>query len=198
MFANILCTSLINTPESILRQVHGTCKEMLVDRGCQIVSERCPSSLEADEQSHPVIVARRQGATVWVLFHAEDKVGIKTVRSLVESMAREGVEHAVLVSSEGPTPFTKKELGMHANIQCFQYKQLMLNISRLRLCPRHRRVGDEEARALLQQYKREDLPRLLRSDPMCQYYDFPVGSLVEIRREYGGDSSVYYRMVSGP
>ena len=58
------------------------------------------------------------------------------------------------------------------------------------LVPKHRCVVDYDAHPV------SDLPVLLTSDKICQYYDFALNSVIEITRTAGVQEPMkYYRVV---
>ena len=133
-----------------------------------------------------------------VLFHIEEKIGVKILRTLLDTIqSSPGKKSIILVSSEGPTPFTKKELVSVPQIETFQYKELVLNITRCKMTPLHERLTTQEAECVLQKYnvKKDDLPRIPITDPVIKYYNFPMDSIVRISRNINATPSVYYRRV---
>ncbi|CAN1132456.1 DNA-directed RNA polymerase V subunit 5A [Linum perenne] len=75
---------------------------------------------------------------------------------------------------------------------------LLVNITKHVLKPRHQVLPDEEKKQLLKQYSIEDkqLPRLLRNDAIARYYGLEKGQVVKVT--YTGDitdSHVTYRCV---
>ena len=54
-----------------------------------------------------------------------------------------------------------------------------------------------QVRLFLGRIAPESLPRLLTTDAVAQYYHWPVGTIVEIERRFGGhETLLYYRRVS--
>jgi len=198
MLDGVLCTYKSDTTSDVLGRVAGTCLQMVLDRGFDVVS----SVSDVVDFSLPVVVGRKgEGDTLHVLFHPEDKVGVKTVRSLFATLENGPVTRIVLVSAEGPTPFTRKEMGGDDRIECFQYKNLVVNPTRCSLVPPHSVVSPEERKELEEKYGvGEDgkaWPRIYHKDPVVRYYNWPAGSLVRIERSVGGDKSTYYRLLLG-
>lgn len=77
-------------------------------------------------------------------------------------------------------------------IEVKSLSSLFINISKHRLVPRHRILNETEVQALLKSLftTKDKLPRILLTDPVCRYYDFPIGSIIEIMRP-----DLYYRVV---
>ena len=179
------------TREELLERVLVTCVEMVTDRGYSV--------LTACATHDPALVAEREGEVLHLLFHPEDKVGVKAVRTLQQEMDASGVGKVLLVSTDGPTPFTKKELSDEERIAFWTIAKLVINITKFDIVPPHTLLGEEEAASLAKQFhvkSDKDWPKLLRSDPVCRYYDFPVGGLVKVDRSFGHAAHVYYRMVT--
>ena len=179
----------------VIERVFATCREMVLDRGYTVEASAPPSLLE---DGAPALVAKKGESTLWVVFHSEEKIGVKTVRSLLDRMDAEEVDLSILVARGGATPFTKKELGEEARIEVFQYKELIINITRMEMCPPHTLLSaaeEAEVIAKLSREKKSVRPKLFASDPVCKYHAFKKDSIVRIRRSFGGESADYYRVV---
>jgi len=180
----------INVRKLLMRILEVTA-EMLRDRGCTQVDVAASwADLEARiVAGEPVIVSTMTPRTR-VLFHAEERVAVRTIRDLLESM--EDYDRTIVVSVEGPTSFAKRELASadQRHFQFFRYAELCVNVSRHALVPKHERVqGPRE-------YDDAVYPKILESDAVCRYYDFQIGELLRIERRFGGsDLTHYYRLV---
>jgi|WetSurMetagenome_2_1015567.scaffolds.fasta_scaffold711980_2 DNA-directed RNA polymerase subunit H (RpoH/RPB5) len=68
-----------------------------------------------------------------------------------------------------------------------------------KLVPKHELLGPEEAQQILENYKvtREQMPKILPTDPAIQHLSAKVGDLIKITRDskFVG-KSLYYRVVS--
>jgi DNA-directed RNA polymerase I, II, and III subunit RPABC1 len=68
-------------------------------------------------------------------------------------------------------------------IQIMNCKQLQMNITKHRLVPKHERMNDEESNELLKCYNlqtKQQLPLILKSDPVVRYYNFRSGDILRI------------------
>jgi DNA-directed RNA polymerase subunit H (RpoH/RPB5) len=165
-----------------LRAIVGTCEEMLRDRGCEEVEH-------ADDDDEHGLLLRGSRPDVWVFLCAEDRVGIKYARAVLERAAG----RAIVISIDGPTPFTRKECEAHP-IQFFRAIDVCVNITRHCLVPRHARATEAD---LPPGVAAEALPRILDTDRVVQYYDWPCGTIVRIRRVFGGHEPIdYLRIVT--
>ena len=168
----------------ILRRIVKTSKEMLADRGYTGM-KRAPDVVEAVVAGEPVLTA--DGVAVYI--HGEEKVGVKFARAVLDS----GLPRCVVVSLEGPTPFTRKEFENSA-LQFLLAKQMCVNVTHHALVPKHERTTEPPRGVAI-----ASLPLLLTTDPVVQYYDWPEGTVVKIHRAFSGHEPVpYYRVVASP
>ena len=165
-----------------------------MDRGCidvrRVPGDVCDAILEGQE---PILVGRKdQGERIAVYFHSEDRVGVKFARSALErEEAREEDVLTIIISIEGPTPFTKKECDGR-NVQFLFARACSQNVTRHAMVPRHRRVDAPPTGIRV-----DNLPRILDTDPIVQYFNWPPGTIVHIERKFGGNATIdYFRCVS--
>ena len=183
----------------INRTIHGdtvvvgrlmlTCEQMLRDRGCTRVTRADDVHL-AVENGTALLRGRGPGVAVDVfVIGSEDRVGVKHARAVLDACADDGAT-AVVVSAEGPTAFTRKECEGRA-MQFFCARVLCYNVSQHSLVPRHERVEKPPEGVSV-----EALPKLPDTDPVAQYYHWPVGTVVRVWRCFSGHEPVpYYRVV---
>lgn len=186
----------------ILDRVFRTAYDMVCARG-YTVTMRCANSADIVEHigSATPIVRGVNAASepIHVFIASDDKVGIKQMRALKQ---RYESGTLILISTEGPTPFTRKELITEdplGRVQFFCMAELMNNITRHHLVPEHRKLEQVEVDAVLQRFcmKPEQFPLLLMNDPVRRYYDFAKGDVIRIRRRgVGMEEMVYYRIVA--
>ena len=172
-----------------LRSILNTCREMLHDRGFDGVSQR---ALDEDPDGTGLVLSgtsSQSGDRISVHVCMEDRVGVKFARGVLESMD-EDVVH-VVVSIDGPTPFTRKEC---QQIQFFTALELCKNVTRHCLVPRHQRIDAEQLPPGMQVHH---LPKILDTDRVVQYYNWQCGTVVKIKRVFGGYEPIdYFRVVA--
>ena len=79
-------------------------------------------------------------------------------------------------------------------ITIFSEIDLSFNPTKNILVPKHSKVTFDDIRSL--QSRRiltQDLPVMLKNDPICKWYDFEEGDIVKIERDYCNE--VYYRVI---
>jgi len=136
-----------------------------------------------------------------VFFAQEVKVGVKTLKEYFDCMEREKIRHGILVVQNKLTPFAKQtllDLASSFVLEEFKEGELLVNITQHVLVPQHTVLSSQEKAALLKRYKLKDeqLPRMLKTDPIARYYGLVKGQVVKITRpsETAG-RYVTYRLV---
>lgn len=186
---------------SIHKSVHGaghdvvvriltTCEQMLRDRGCADVQALRDARACFDvEDTSPAITGRggTKGDDYDVYVHSEERVSVKAARAILERS--DGVR-AIVVSVEGPTPFTRRECDGQL-IQFFTARELCVNVSRHSLVPKHEPLADGCG------IDPKHLPKISSTDPIVQYYGWPMGTVVRVWRVFGGHEPIpYFRVVA--
>lgn len=170
--------------EMVLMRIIKNCKDMLTDRGCTRIEET-GDIIESMEQNEPVLKGR-DGKKIDVYFYNEERVGVKIMRSLLEENT---VDKIIILSLDGPTTFTRKE-AEGLPVQFFLLKDLFINITKHEIVPKHELCTETLP------WSNSELPKIFSSDPIIQYYDFPVGSILKISRTVGAhEPCVYYRLI---
>tara|TARA_B110000046_G_C12995928_1_gene400025 strand:+ start:568 stop:1164 length:597 start_codon:yes stop_codon:yes gene_type:complete len=190
-FAHNVCASFsacVADVPALMRQVHCNMQAMLRARGYVLtftttdadIAERMHAERAIMTGTHPT------RGDVCVFYHATDKLGVGALRTLLQNTVAPRI---IIVSTVGPTNFTRRE-GDPRGVQHFTYKELSVDRAKHSLVPKHILVNAED------HPDRHKYPKLLTSDPMSQYYDFLIGSVVRIER-VAGNSEVYnaYRIV---
>lgn len=125
---------------------------------------------------------------IFVFFPTEQKVGVKHIKIFLERMRQEQVRRAIMVVASAMTPFAKQCLqevqAKNYFIELFQETELLVNITKHMLVPRHNILTPSEKKVLLERYKVKDtqLPRIQFHDPVARYYGMQRGQVVRIVR----------------
>lgn len=172
----------------VIERVLNTCEEMLRDRGCGSVN-RVADVGDVFDSVTPAVsgwVDEEKGWDVFLL--SEERVGVKVARAILEQLGKDRV--AVIVSVDGPTPFTRRECEGKA-VEFFTARELVVNVTHHALVPAHQ-IDTECTIAP------ELLPIVLESDPVVRYYAWPRGTRVRVMRCFGGHEPIpYVRIVAG-
>jgi DNA-directed RNA polymerase I, II, and III subunit RPABC1 len=107
---------------------------------------------------------------------------------------RHGIGHLLVLFQDKVTATLREDFfrPQRYELELKHFAQLYVNVARHRLVPPHRRLSLAEESEILDKYRcaKNKFPSILVTDPVVRYYNFPVGSLIEIQRPY-----VYYRHV---
>ena len=116
-------------------------------------------------------------------------VGIKPISDRADRMENDKVESAIIILQTGLTPFARSAVeklssGGKCKMEVFLENELLVNITRHVLVPKHEVLSDEDKIALLKRYKLKEsqLPRIQKSDPIARYYGLTHGTVVRITR----------------
>jgi len=89
-----------------------------------------------------------------------------------------------------------------ADFEVFWYKQLLFNISKHTLVPRHELLADDVKESILKTYYLEtitQLPTILTTDPVAKWYGMRDGDICRITRENPNVGTTHvYRYVTTP
>ena len=186
----------------ILQSVYRTLAQMMQDRGFTLTNlcNDCTELCAEIKAGRPVLRAANSCDTgpseAFIYIDKEERSGIKTVRALVEAHSDALL---VIASIDGPTPFTRREIGDSPRVNFFLAKELIYNVTHHVLVPPHRKLTAEETETVLKRYAAlvEQLPQMDLSDPVRKYYNWEVGDVIEIcRRGMAQECCMYYRRVA--
>ena len=178
----------------VINNIFKVCKEMLTDRGCEFINiaEDINSAyIQNDEFTCPMIIGSTE-PTIHVFFSTEDRISVKILRSIMETNE---ADYVIFVSFDGATTFAKREALQNwgNRAQFFKYKALVFNVTHHSLVPKHMKCTDPEK---CDSAKKEKYPKIPYNDPVCQYYNFEVGDVIQIIRTNGSTHPHnHYRVV---
>ena len=169
-----------------------TCAEMVEDRGFVVHN--------VDPEADVAMTAFRDDDELQVRFYTTElRIGVKAVRALQADVAAHPRSLTILiVTANGATPYTRKEVVNDTRLEFWTFSRLQYNITHFRIVPRHSLVTLDDVAALKKQYHISNdtqWPSLKQSDAVCQYFAFPINSIVRIDRVFGNVAHPYYRRV---
>ncbi len=182
--------------------VKNTVKEMMIDRGYSILLKK--------QQSHffPIMIACNEVEECYIFFAFDKKLGVSELRKFLTHAKQNKVRHCIIVANQGATAFTSSVLQKmdtsigEMEVELFPYKYLVRNPTRHSLYRPHRALSEEEKTSVLASMNcvnENQLKKLFRTDRICQYFNFPVGTLIETTRNLGSlGPYVSYRIVVNP
>lgn len=201
---------------SRLHHVMITVGEMCTDRGYVVPKEWCPPTLElftkrfvvedkAINREAMTMITSRDSSDLIVYFNGEPAINTERVKQYVLDAQKQGSNSIILVIAGKVNAITKKYIdtqgkGENAvSMQLFEEDDLIVNITRHELVPKHVPLSDEEAQKVLAAFslKASQLPRILSRDPIAQYFGMKKGQLFKITRksETAGEYTTFRQVV---
>ena len=125
--------------------------------------------------------------TIHVEFNPNPSVGIKDIKQFAQLLSEKNYYTGVFVTQSAPTASALKIIPslLPTVMEIFREEDLLVNISRHELVPKHILLSPEEKRGLLERYrlKETQLPRIRVDDPMARYLGLRRGQVVKIIRK---------------
>jgi DNA-directed RNA polymerase subunit H (RpoH/RPB5) len=171
-----------------------TLKEMFVDRKYDTSMSSAISNVELDIMSKTdKIFSVQVNHNTKIVYYTNPKFKINDLKKYFIDD-----EHVILVFKEKINNLNIKNLKEQDNvtIEIFMMKELQYNISKHNLVPKHEIVDDEkEVDTILETYqlKKNQLPIILKADPMARYLDVKTGDIVKVTRNSpsAGEAIIY-------
>jgi len=192
-----------NSSLTKLWRVRKTVFQMLEDRGYVVAAKYKDETREKFQEDWDRIAEEGGGRErfaiqvqhkdnkddkIIVYFPDENKrVGVKPVRVLAEKMEEFKITKAVMVVRQPLTPFARtaiQETLGKMRIEVFHENELVVNITKHELVPKHQPMSDDDKQFLLDRYKLKpsQLPRIQYNDPVARYFGLQKEQVVKIIR----------------
>eukprot|EP00397_Hematodinium_sp_SG-2012_P066262 GEMP01098720.1.p1 GENE.GEMP01098720.1~~GEMP01098720.1.p1 ORF type:complete len:219 (+),score=39.23 GEMP01098720.1:23-658(+) len=186
-----------------LWRVRKTVFQMLEDRGYVVAAKYKDETREKFQEDWDRIAEEGGGRERFAIQvqHKDDKedkiivyfpdenkrVGVKPVRVLAERMEEFKITKAIMVVRQPLTPFARtaiQETLGRMRIEVFHQNELVVNITKHDLVPKHQPMSDEDKQFLLDRYelKQSQLPRIQYNDPVARYFGLQKEQVVKIIR----------------
>jgi len=131
--------------------------------------------------------------TIWVEFNADENVGMKQLREYMAHLVNGSFHSGIMITVKPMTGMAIRLLrgatslsdGPKGGVEVFIEQDLLVNITKHELVPKHVLLSDEEKQQLLQRYrlKQTQLPRIQSTDPVAKYLGLRRGAVVKIIRK---------------
>ncbi|KAL8456235.1 hypothetical protein ACS0TY_033632 [Phlomoides rotata] len=173
-----------------------TMLEMLRDRGFAVPNCEIEVSLQEFRNKHdgqvPDVDELKIAALhkddpsikVHVLFCGPEPVKVKTVRSIAAVIVnKDTLNRLILVVETKLTSQAMKALELFKfKVEIFQITDLLVNITKHELKPKHQVLTKEEKKDLLNKYSVDEkqLPRMLQKDAIARYYGLEKGQVLKV------------------
>ena len=126
------------------------------------------------------------------------KVGINHVKAVIQSLNDNECTHALIIHTLVVTSFARQFIETSDyKIELFNENELIKNITKHYLVPKHKLLKEEEVKLLIDelQISPQNLPKMRKNDPISRYYCAQVNDVFEITRYDNSIKTLYYRIV---
>lgn len=131
--------------------------------------------------------------TIWVEFNGDENVGLKQLRDYMAHLVNNNFYSGIMVCTKPMTGMALRllrgasgmEEGPKGGVEVFVEQDLLVNITKHELVPKHVLLSREEKAQLLSRYrlKETQLPRIQVTDPVAKYLGLRRGQVVKIIRK---------------
>ena len=132
---------------------------------------------------------------IWVEFNSDENVGLKQLRDYMTHLVNGNFYSGIMVTVKQLTGMGLRLLrgqsgggmteGPKGGLEVFVEQDLLVNITKHELVPKHVLLSSEEKAQLLKRYrlKETQLPRIQSSDPVAKFLGLRRGTVVKIIRK---------------
>ena len=176
-------------------------KEMLTDQGKNIdhLNSISKSELDTMFRVNENIFQINVNDNMKLIYYMNPKFKVQDLRKYIQPSENEDITEILLVFKEKINNFNAKNIEEFDNIhlQVFLLKELLFNVSKHQLVPKHEVIRDnDEIEKLVQKFNLKSklqFPAILKTDPMAKYLNIQSGQLVKITRvsPSAGESILY-------
>jgi DNA-directed RNA polymerase I, II, and III subunit RPABC1 len=140
-----------------------------------------------------------------IYWNDDEKIGTKVLKGYMDDMIKKSVKRGLCILKYTMSTFAKhtiEEFNHNTSnmyFETFDYSELMLNITKHILVPKHVVLSTTEVEELMAKYnlkKMTQLPKIHRTDPITKYFGLLPGSIVKVMRmNQVGSIYLTYRIV---
>ncbi|KAJ4991478.1 RNA polymerase Rpb5 domain-containing protein [Stagonosporopsis vannaccii] len=155
--------------------------------GEEMLTKYTPVATKRDPEPRPQI------GTIWVEFNSDENVGLKQLREYMQHLVNGAFYSGIMITVKPMTGMAIRLLrgsatlseGPPGGVEVFVEQDLLVNITKHELVPKHVLLSEEEKQQLLKRYrlKATQLPRIQSTDPVAKYLGLKRGAVVKIIRK---------------
>jgi len=169
---------------NIMEKAYETCVEMIEHRGYIII----------DQDDERILATRENRITkkeeqICVFITNTSKFNVESIQEYISMMKKMDVWNCIIVYRDSATPVAKKiiEETKDMNIELFTEDELQYNITKHVLVPKHE-IAFKKGTVGCVNFKKkytDNIPIILKSDPVSRYYGYEKGDIIKITRRNG-------------
>ena len=168
-----------------------TVKDMIKQRGYVITEEDDEKFIGVDDNKESIVIFTK----------IVDKFNVDSIKEKIVILNNIKSDHCIIIYGNNVTSMAKKlvENSVEKKFELFTRDELQYNITHHRLVPKHIKLADCDAKEFKKKHGLK-FPALLKTDPVCRFYNFQRGDVIKIVRQdntIGGSFYVTHRIVKG-
>ena len=165
-----------------MEQARKVCCEMILQRSWTI-----------DTHDEHIIGMTDNLVKYMVFFVSGQKLNIVNIKDCAKILTDNNIGYSILVYGDSITSSARKVMNTLPNItfELFSLDNLQYNITKHRYVRPHIKLTKSEQEEFRHKMG-TDIPLLLKSDPICRFYNFEKGDIIKIIRK---DNFISYRIV---
>jgi len=128
------------------------------------------------------------------VYFYNSKIGINELKELFGRLQEENVKHLILITKYKLTSYAKKEmkiLGKNMEKELFYFSEMIFNITKHELVPKHELLTEKETKIFVQNIGKK-IPQIKITDKVCRYFNGKIDQIFRIYRK----NEIYYRIVT--
>lgn len=150
-----------------------TINDIIKQRGYSIKSDTDEKIIGINEKNKEIVIFK----------NPIDKFNVEHIKQKVSILNTLGIKHCIVIYTNSVTAIAKKlvESSIDVEFELFTQDELQYNITEHRLVPKHIKLSEEEARIFKKTFGIK-FPTILKTDPICKFYNFQRGDVIKIIR----------------
>ncbi len=164
--------------------IQNNCKNMILARKYKYIKE----------EDNIMLFSKNNKSFICLFLIMFDKLDVSNVKNIINTLNNKNLNHAIIIYKTDTTSYAKKiinNIKKEFVIETFFEKNLLYDITKHRLVPKHIELSNEESKKFIKDYGKK-FPVILKTDPICKYYNFKKGNIIKIIRN---NNYIIYRIV---
>jgi DNA-directed RNA polymerase I, II, and III subunit RPABC1 len=172
---------------SVSPKIETTCMEMFQQRNYKDIT--------MDNEKKIITGVKSNGQMVCLFLETIQQFNVDKYQQYITTAEKMKIKHIILVClkvTSGIQKTIRSSTNMDIKIETFHENELLFNITKHNLVPKHILLDAKESSALNLKYNTKLFPKMLKTDPICRFYNFPNGAVIKIIRKNG---DIAYRVI---
>ena len=181
-----------------MQKVYQTLHEMMFDREYIVNKDDLNIKNNISTKDFDIIFNHKfKNLQTKVFYIDQGKIGINNIKSIIDDLNSILLKKCLIIHKNTITSFAKQYMDTSEYFfECFSENDLLKNVTKHFLVPKHTLLSDFEKRTLLRTLKcsKLNLPKIFKNDPISKYYGANSSDVFKIIRVDNNIESIYYRI----